>query len=370
LIILQDSALGRYTYYPSSTASHMGSQRDSYSSSRMSTRSSFNLLPNKYSILNKANNNNNNNLPPSSYGTSYINGHGDYHHHVSSAAIPGAYDHPFGSTGGDSGSWGHSQSDLGSLSRLKSKPLQPIVGVRDKFFDSTRTSTSYSSSTSNSNHTNKITNGSATKSNTTSHKADSLRSDSQQSESTDETESEENDSESQSDEKTDDRLSEDNDNNKSAHSKSQSRSSVPQSSTDTSPQHTKVVVEKVQEQKMDNPRQVPITQRKGSEITSGNGITREYQVYHHRIEVEPTAAAALVASITKKRGDADSAGSSHTRDSGVSFSSVPGSKTVSLSCPLALNTQMTRYMKCYTIIDLSQIAPIQSQYTSSSPQDY
>jgi hypothetical protein len=256
------------------------------------------------------------------YGPPY-SGPSDYlSHHSANTLLPGAYEHPHGPSGDSYSTWTTtSHPEFGHLSRVKPKPLQPIQSLRDKFFDSSR---------ANGGHIG-TSNGSTSNGDGDSNRKDSFRSDSRSGSTEDDEEDEDNESEYEKSDETNGR--------NDGKSQQQGSSNIKQSNGRTNDgakgdeeKHFQLI-EKAQEQlimkslnKVDK-QVIHELQSKRDEVAAG--VNREFQVYHHRIEVEPSATAALVASINKKRGEADSAGSNHTRDSGVSLgSSVPGSKTV------------------------------------------
>ncbi|OXA51554.1 hypothetical protein Fcan01_13191 [Folsomia candida] len=290
----QEPVLGRYYYPPTS---HIVSPRAVLNtsdplSSRFSSKSSYNLLPSKYTVMRNTN--------------QYRGGgHDLVSPHV---LLPGAYDNPYVSNAysdssvGTTGSW---HSDLGSLSKinLKPKPLEPIQSLREKFFESAR-------------------------------RNETLRSDSQQSGATEEESEPE-------------------------HEKTESQHIKPAAKPAPPKQRNQNVNQESRKPPIAPRPMVPPTNLHADNISKGNkrdgvtsqddevsvrrqtetlihgGVSREYHVYNSRVEIDPAAAARspiapLGSSLPPmvKRGDADSAGSNHTRDSGVSVGSVGGgSKT-------------------------------------------
>lgn len=312
---MQEPVLGRYYYPPTS---HIVSPRAVLNtsdplSSRFSSKSSYNLLPSKYTVMRNTN--------------QYRGGgHDLVSPHV---LLPGAYDNPYVSNAysdssvGTTGSW---HSDLGSLSKinLKPKPLEPIQSLREKFFESAR-------------------------------RNETLRSDSQQSGATEEESEPE-------------------------HEKTESQHIKPAAKPAPPKQRNQNVNQESRKPPIAPRPMVPPTNLHADNISKGNkrdgvtsqddevsvrrqtetlihgGVSREYHVYNSRVEIDPAAAARspiapLGSSLPPmvKRGDADSAGSNHTRDSGVSVGSVGGgSKTVSQRKACCATDNRRKYICMYT----------------------
>lgn len=232
------------------------------------------------------------------------------------------YVHGAGDASVVGGNW---HSDLGSLSKisLKPKPLEPIHSLREKFFESAR-------------------------------RNDSLRSDSQsQGPSGGSTEEESEPEQEKTEPKT--HNNENVKQNRGVPTTSQQRNqNTRKPPMAPRPNHNSTTGSNANTGGWNGggyPSQDVVSVRRQTEMLVHGRSSRDYQVYHSRVEIDPSSlsiqqqqrppdkgSSSPISPTTpinsaNKRVDVDSAGSNHTRDSGVSVGSVGGTKTVSFSPP-------------------------------------